>query len=142
MPDTTNEPGKPARDDDGTLSAADIKARAEKIIGTPARGAFGKGLNMERLISHNQARELKSFLARRAGRRFRPTSASTAGKMGESIKLRRLDLGMTQMELAKKSGVGSRFVSELERGKKTAELGKVLDVLDALDLQPHLGERD
>ncbi len=142
MSDTTNKQGEPAREDIGTYSAADIKARAGKIIGNPAGNAFGKGMNMKRLINRNQARELKSYLTKRAAQRFRPSPANTAGKIGESIKLRRMDLGMTQVELAKKSGVGSRFVSELERGKKTAELGKVLDVLDALNLQPSLGERD
>jgi transcriptional regulator with XRE-family HTH domain len=37
--------------------------------------------------------------------------------------------GLTQREFADIAGVGVRFVSELERGKSTAEVGLVLEVL-------------
>ncbi len=37
--------------------------------------------------------------------------------------------GLTQVELAKRSGVGLRFVRELERGKPTVRLDKVNQVL-------------
>ena len=40
--------------------------------------------------------------------------------------------GLRQPELAAASGVGLRFLVELERGKETAHLGKTLDVLAAL----------
>jgi len=39
---------------------------------------------------------------------------------------------MRQDELAGAAGVGIRFVVELEAGKPTAQLGKVLQVLSAL----------
>ena len=41
---------------------------------------------------------------------------------------------MTQAELAALADVGPRFVGELERGKPTLEIGKVLRVLDRLAL--------
>lgn len=40
--------------------------------------------------------------------------------------------GLRQDQLAGAAGVGVRFLSELERGKATARLGKALAVLDAL----------
>ena len=40
--------------------------------------------------------------------------------------------GLTQAELAKRAGVGLRFVRELEQGKQTVRLDKVNQVLDLL----------
>ena len=38
--------------------------------------------------------------------------------------------GLTQVELSEKSGVGLRFVRELEQGKQTLRLDKVNQVLN------------
>ena len=70
--------------------------------------------------------------------RFKPSQVTTARSIGESIRIRRNDLGLTQNELAARSGTRERFISEIERGKETAEIGKVLDLLDALDLEIRL----
>lgn len=43
--------------------------------------------------------------------------------------------GITQTQLAGLSGTGLRFVSELERGKPSVSLNKVLAVLGALGLK-------
>lgn len=40
--------------------------------------------------------------------------------------------GLTQAELARRAGVGLRFVRELEQGKQTVRLDKVNQVLDLL----------
>ena len=40
--------------------------------------------------------------------------------------------GLTQSELAKRAGVGLRFIRELEQGKPTVRLDKVKQVLDLL----------
>ena len=45
------------------------------------------------------------------------------------IKSRRQMLGLTQQDLAKKSGVGLRFVRDLEQGKKSLRMDKVNQVL-------------
>ena len=52
--------------------------------------------------------------------------------IGQIIREERKELGMRQDELAAASGVGLRFHVELERGKVTVQMGKVLDVLAAL----------
>lgn len=40
--------------------------------------------------------------------------------------------GLTQVQLAKRAGVGLRFVRELEQGKPTVRLDKINQVLDLL----------
>lgn len=45
------------------------------------------------------------------------------------VKDRRKKLALTQQELAKRAGVGLRFVRELEQGKATLQLDKVNQVL-------------
>ena len=57
---------------------------------------------------------------------------SIAGDIGRLIRERRKASGATQADLAAVAGVGVRFLSELERGKATAELGKTLLVLQRL----------
>ena len=47
----------------------------------------------------------------------------------EFVKSRRKALGMTQEDLAKRSGVGLRFVRELEQGKEALKVDKVNQVL-------------
>ena len=42
----------------------------------------------------------------------------------------RKQYGLTQVELSEKSGVGLRFVRELEQGKQTLRLDKVNQVLN------------
>lgn len=58
----------------------------------------------------------------------------TAKQIGEQIKSTRKSLGVTQRDLAMTSGTGLRFIIELERGKPTCQLGKVLTVLNTLGI--------
>lgn len=55
--------------------------------------------------------------------------------LGSAIRKQRKSLGLSQFDAAGLCGVGERFLSELERGKRTAELGKVLQVLNRLGLR-------
>ncbi|MBN8840848.1 MAG: helix-turn-helix transcriptional regulator [Sphingomonadales bacterium] len=52
--------------------------------------------------------------------------------IGQIVRNERKGLGLRQDELAASSGVGLRFIVELERGKATAQIGKVFAVLAAL----------
>lgn len=54
--------------------------------------------------------------------------------LGEVVRIRRQILRLSQQELAARAHVGRRFVSDLEAGKATAELGKALAVCQALRL--------
>ena len=44
-------------------------------------------------------------------------------------------MGLTQIELAQRAGVGSKFLYELEHGKDTLRMDKVMDVLEVLSIQ-------
>ncbi len=49
--------------------------------------------------------------------------------IGQKVKELRKHAGLTQEELATRSGVGLRFVRELEQGKQTVRVDKVDQVL-------------
>ena len=55
--------------------------------------------------------------------------------IGRLVRETRKGLGVTQKELALTSGTGLRFIIELEKGKETAEIGKVLTILRTLGIQ-------
>jgi y4mF family transcriptional regulator len=50
-------------------------------------------------------------------------------ELSKFVKHQRKINGLTQIDLAKKSGTGLRFIKELEAGKKTLRMDKVNDVL-------------
>lgn len=53
-------------------------------------------------------------------------------ELSDKVARLRKAAGLTQLELAERSGVGLRFVRELEQGKPTVRLDKVTQVLDLL----------
>ena len=59
----------------------------------------------------------------------------TAQKLGGLVKKRRKKLGLNQSDLALASGTGRRFISDLENGKESCELGKALRVLAGLGIE-------
>ena len=63
-------------------------------------------------------------------------------QLGRSVREHRKKLGVTQKELAMVCGTGLRFIVDLERGKPTCHIGKVLQVLQALGLTLSLNESD
>jgi len=54
--------------------------------------------------------------------------------IGALVRTRRKALGYSQARLANLCGTGTRFISDLENGKATIELGKALTVLSALGI--------
>ncbi|MCB9261387.1 MAG: helix-turn-helix transcriptional regulator [Flavobacteriales bacterium] len=60
------------------------------------------------------------------------------GVLSSFVKKKRKDVGITQVELSEKAGVGLQFVRDLEQGKKTLRIDKVNDVLRlwGYELQP------
>lgn len=51
------------------------------------------------------------------------------------VRERRKQQGATQAEFASLCGVGVRFISDLENGKPTVQIGKVLQVIQCLGLE-------
>lgn len=64
-----------------------------------------------------------------------------SNELGKVVRQRRKKLALTQAALAAVAGVGVRFVSELERGKRTAEFQRVLNVLHVLGMDLELVAR-
>lgn len=63
------------------------------------------------------------------------SSIQTAAEFGAALARARKGLGLTQRDLALASGVGERFIVELEAGKATAQLGKALAVAQAAGMR-------
>ena len=55
--------------------------------------------------------------------------------IADFVKEMRKKFGLTQVDLADKSGVGLRFVRELEQGKQTLRMDKVNQVLSLFGRQ-------
>ena len=55
--------------------------------------------------------------------------------LGAAVRNARKAKGLTQQNFADLAGVGRRFLSELEQGKQTLEIGKVLKVAAAVGIQ-------
>jgi len=66
---------------------------------------------------------------------MKPTAIESPETLGLAIKARRKELGLNQTELAEVARVTLRLVSELERGKPTAQLDGILRVLAALGIE-------
>jgi y4mF family transcriptional regulator len=62
-------------------------------------------------------------------------------KLGQIIKHKRKSLKLTQAEGAMSCGVGLRFLSDLENGKPTCQMGKVLLVIESLGLMIVIDEK-
>lgn len=58
----------------------------------------------------------------------------TPEQIGEMVRCARKGQGVTQKELAMTSGTGLRFIIDLEKGKATCQIGKVLTVLNTLGI--------
>ena len=65
----------------------------------------------------------------------------TAFDIGTVIRMRRRELGLAQVELADRVGVGITYVSNLENGKETAEIGKALHILSMLGMNLYVEVR-
>ena len=60
---------------------------------------------------------------------------------GQEIKKRRKELGYTQSDLSKITGLSASFLSNLENGKETIEMGKALRISQLLGMDLHLNKR-
>lgn len=63
-------------------------------------------------------------------------------ELGRAIRAERRQQKLKQGELAALVGVGNRFLSDLENGKPTVELGRAMQVLNMLGLTIAVRPRD
>lgn len=64
-----------------------------------------------------------------------PTTIRHSDELGQVVRQLRAEQGLLQADLAGLAGTGNRFIVDLERGKPTLQLQKVLDVLDLMGLE-------
>ena len=69
------------------------------------------------------------------------TFISLPDDVGRIVRQERKEQGLSQTELGLRSGCSQRFISELERGKQTVEMAKVLAVLESLGLEIAIGRQ-
>jgi HTH-type transcriptional regulator/antitoxin HipB len=69
-----------------------------------------------------------------------PTQVNSLRDLIAAARGRRLDLGLSQAELAARAHVSRQWISQFEAGKPAAELGLVIRLLDALGLRLSLTE--
>ena len=62
--------------------------------------------------------------------------------IGQFIRKVRKKLGITQRDLALTAGTGLRFIIDLENGKPTCQIGKLLQVLQVLGIQLNLSHTE
>jgi len=62
--------------------------------------------------------------------------------IGQIIRSLRKQLNITQSDLALTAGTGLRFIIDLEKGKPTCQIGKVLQVLQVLGIHCHLSHEE
>ena len=59
-------------------------------------------------------------------------------ELGQAIKKVRVMRGLTQHELAMRTNTSTKFISNVENGKDTAHIGKVLLLVRVLDIGTRL----
>lgn len=62
------------------------------------------------------------------------SAIAVVADLGKLFHQRRKQLGMTQIELSKRLNCGHRFIRELEQGKPTLQIDKVLKACQMLDI--------
>jgi HTH-type transcriptional regulator/antitoxin HipB len=70
-----------------------------------------------------------TYVHRGAGMRIR-----NSDDLGNYVREQRREAGLTQADLAAQARVSRRWLSDLEGGKSTAEVGRVFKVIAALDM--------
>ncbi|MEG2414255.1 MAG: type II toxin-antitoxin system Y4mF family antitoxin [Clostridia bacterium] len=63
-------------------------------------------------------------------------------EIAEFVKKNRQKAGLTQEEFALRSGLGLRFVRELEQGKETVRMDKVNQALAMFGMQAVVGTKE
>ena len=70
-----------------------------------------------------------------------PAIVRTAADLGHLAQAQRTALGLRQIDLAGIGNTGNRLIVDIEKGKPTVQLQKVLDLLDLLGLEVVLRQK-
>lgn len=66
---------------------------------------------------------------------FAGLTVRSSAELGALLRAHRKQQALTQLDIAGMGNTGNRFVVELENGKPTVQLQKVLDLVDLLGLE-------
>lgn len=72
----------------------------------------------------------------------KPFRVYTAASLGSAIRHFRLQTGLSQAELAERTGLNRTYLSDLERGKETEQVRRILRVLKELGVRMTLERAD
>lgn len=72
----------------------------------------------------------------------KPFRLYTAASIGPAIRSYREQAGITQQELADRAGLHRSYLSQLERGRETAQLRRILGLLKLLGVRATLQKAD
>lgn len=61
--------------------------------------------------------------------------------LGNTIRMRRKELGYTQAYISEFTGLSVSFLSDLENGKTTCEIGKTIELINLLGLDLNIEVR-
>jgi y4mF family transcriptional regulator len=104
------------------------------------REAIGRQSIEDRQAIDDQRQDAPPADNQQAGKP-QPGAISSPADLGRLVRAARKRRGVAQQVFADAAGVGRRFLSELENGKPTLELGKVLTVASAAGIVIFAGER-
>lgn len=71
-----------------------------------------------------------------------PFRVYTADSLGAAIKHYRRQAGLSQAELAERSGLNRTYLSDLERGKETEQLRRLIRILKLLGVRMTIQKAD
>ncbi len=71
-----------------------------------------------------------------------PDKIKSINDIGNAVRKKRKEAGLTLADASALCGVGYRFLSELENGKPTLQLGKTLEVIAGLGLELRIGSKE
>lgn len=77
-----------------------------------------------------------------ASAREQPFRLYSAASVGPAIRKYREEAGLTQAELADLAGLNRTYLSELEQGKETEQLRRILRILKVLGVRATLQKAD
>jgi HTH-type transcriptional regulator / antitoxin HipB len=84
----------------------------------------------------------KDSLREKTPRSGKPFRLYTAASVGPAIRHFREEAGLTQAELADMAGLNRSYLSELEQGKETEQMRRILRILKLLGVRATLQEAD
>jgi DNA-binding XRE family transcriptional regulator len=72
----------------------------------------------------------------------KPFRIYTASSLGAAIRHYRLEAGLSQAELAERAGLNRTYLSDLEQGKETEQVRRILRVLRQLGVRMTIDRAD